>query len=857
MNNIGFQNVGDGNNSTVKHNGVAIERASFTDTTVADYFELRVVDDRTLEIVPTIDALEAGQANKKFPTGSTIQVEGKGWKAVTGELKLTIKKTVPKIKASALRFNSFVLNDTLPLAFTGGAVSSIRRDTAECPDWLILDPENGKLSLTDSAKDQKSSGKVLLSVTVDGWREELGWPVTVSVSAAKTAPKLTFKPNTLTLNPKAGDVAETVAAVDMAEFRDSTIQLEEITLNNKTYIEGDLICSGVAEDGVISVTTAPGFNDEAAKTFKIFYSVAGEKYSFTVKTLAAPKTTPSFTLKASGTIDTGIPGSSVTITVVPKNYTTATYTTEAIKQYNAATKAYDIEAKDFFLFDDQWSGNSLTLKQKSADLTDGKFQVTVSTTVAGVDLTKDIAFTVKATEPSKAAPSVTLKAVGKLDVIRPESFITLTPTMKNWYDHELSADDLIFFKGTGKNAVPITIEDDNPFEIDPVQEGNKTFTIRLKSDVKVNYKSDKYSVGMRDGSKPDSLELTKSRVTLSITMGTAKFTQSTKTVDIVNRDRYSYGTLRLTPTDDTFAPISWVELDTRSSSLLEAVKIDDYQIAFTYKEDKIPDKKISAKLSVFLKGNPTVNNEGNPPAANVKKVANATISVTVNVIKVESLNDIEPTVTTTEINGTTFPDDTLRTELEKYDTNGDGALDPDEKANITELNLAGTEGTPRVSSLKGIETLPALTVLDCSYNNLTKLDVRMNTALVTLDCSHNKLTELNVSMNTALVTLNCSYNNLSGLDLTTNTALTEIKSGNNTSLAELKLPQTLTNVSEHAFENCGLKQVTIPASVTEIKDSAFENCTSLESVFVGDAVERIGVAAFKGCTSLSKMAPLP
>lgn len=797
---IGFEQNGASfastNDSAVPDNGVAIEKASFLEESTARNFWLRVKDDRTLQIIPNPETAIANSKQLGTKFTSAIKIEGRGWETETGELKLTIKKTIPRIKATALKFNSFVPNETLPLAFTGGVANSISLNTDAkakefCPNWLSLDPDNGTLTLADSAKDQKLSGKVWLYVTVDGWTEHLKLPVTVNVSAAKKAPKLTFNPNTLTLNPKAGDVAETVATVDLAEFRDSRIQFEEITLNNKIYEEGNLICSGVAEDGVITVTTAPGFNAEAAKTFKVFYSVAGEKYSFTVKTLAAPKTTPSFTLKASGTIDTGIPGSSVTITVTPKNYTTAIYNVEDIKQYNAATRAYDIEAIDLFLFDDPLDGNKLTLKQKSSDLTAGKYQVTVRTEVAGETLIKDVVFTVT----SKAVPSVTMKAQGKLDVIRPESFITITPTMKNWYDHELSEDDLIFFKGTGRNAVKIEDPDAVPFT---VETGEKTFTIKLKQSV--DYKVEKYSVGMRDGTGTiaGGAPLTKSPTALTITMGSAKFTQSAKTVEIVNKDRYSYGTLRLTPIDDTLAPISSVELDAKSKELLEAVLIDNNQIALHYKKDKITsDKKISAKLSIFLKGNPTVND--------TKKVANATISVTVNVIKVESFDDITRTGWLLE---EAFPDAKLRMLVSQFDLNGNGVLEKDEMEAVVKLNCSGQE----ITSLEGLELFTNLETLDCSSNNLTELDLRKNAKL------------------------------------------TVIRAGDNPDLVSVLLPESLPSLQENAFKNCtSLTEIRIPANVTEIPDYAFYNCVKLATVTMSNHVTRIGVAAFKDCSSLTHL----
>jgi len=73
----------------------------------------------------------------------------------------------------------------------------------------------------------------------------------------------------------------------------------------------------------------------------------------------------------------------------------------------------------------------------------------------------------------------------------------------------------------------------------------------------------------------------------------------------------------------------------------------------------------------------------------------------------------------------------------------------------------------------------ALTHLECNGNQLTSLDVSSNTSLTFLDCNGNDLTSLGITTNTALTHLNCSYNQLTSLDVRSNTALTYLHCGNN------------------------------------------------------------------------------
>jgi len=110
-------------------------------------------------------------------------------------------------------------------------------------------------------------------------------------------------------------------------------------------------------------------------------------------------------------------------------------------------------------------------------------------------------------------------------------------------------------------------------------------------------------------------------------------------------------------------------------------------------------------------------------------------------------------------------------------TNSDINTNGDTEIQVSEANTY-TGGIncydENISDLTGIEAFTTLTELDCSFNELTSLDVTTNTALEVLGCRYNQLTSLDVSSNTALEVLYCTDNQLESLDVSTNTALTEL-----------------------------------------------------------------------------------
>ena len=101
-----------------------------------------------------------------------------------------------------------------------------------------------------------------------------------------------------------------------------------------------------------------------------------------------------------------------------------------------------------------------------------------------------------------------------------------------------------------------------------------------------------------------------------------------------------------------------------------------------------------------------------------------------------------------KITAVNFPDSAFRAYI--YDEYGaDGVLSDEEIDNVIELELS----CKKIKSLEGIEFFPLLEKLECSYNQLTSLDMSKNTALKELWCNGNQLASLDVSKNTKLTEL--------------------------------------------------------------------------------------------------------
>jgi len=70
------------------------------------------------------------------------------------------------------------------------------------------------------------------------------------------------------------------------------------------------------------------------------------------------------------------------------------------------------------------------------------------------------------------------------------------------------------------------------------------------------------------------------------------------------------------------------------------------------------------------------------------------------------------------------------------------------------------------------------------------------------------------------------------------------------SLTDVILPDTITEIGAYAFGNTGLIKFTVPAELTIINSDTFSGCTSLETVNFNDKISSINMRAFKDCSSL-------
>jgi Leucine-rich repeat (LRR) protein len=109
-------------------------------------------------------------------------------------------------------------------------------------------------------------------------------------------------------------------------------------------------------------------------------------------------------------------------------------------------------------------------------------------------------------------------------------------------------------------------------------------------------------------------------------------------------------------------------------------------------------------------------------------------------------------------------------------SNQDTAIQVSEALNYTGAIDASNSN---IADFTGIEDFGSLTNLNCSYNQLTNLNLSNNTLLTSINCTGNQINSLDVINNTLLLTLDCSNNQLTTLNTVNNPLLTNLTCNNN------------------------------------------------------------------------------
>lgn len=410
-------------------NGAAITGAYLEDETARALFDLRVKDDRTLLVVPTQAAIEEAKSVKgSYSSKIAVSVNGVEYHTADA-VTIRVKKTMPKLKAGNLTFNPFYTGQSQALSITGGTVTKIE---GTVPSWLKL--EGTKLTLKNAPK----SGSASLNLLV--YTEEWAVPASVKVSV-----KLSYKAPAVKLSASSVSLADSGSKGVTLRLTAGKKTLEELGVESVRLPEGfeeTALDWNTGEFSLVPIGAVP----TGKQTVRVYFydTDAALDLPLTVSTKA-----PSLKFSRSSVSLNGDLGDSVTLKVMatPANLD---LTKVVVTNPNEALEISPVNADGEFTVAVGAGTAPKTAYTLTLQAPTGKAaKLTVKTLAAGQKVT------------------MSLKAVGSIDLTYPEKGAAIQPVFKNYsgelenvaYDLgdflALGEDGLIHWKGD-KNLKPGT-----------------------------------------------------------------------------------------------------------------------------------------------------------------------------------------------------------------------------------------------------------------------------------------------------------------------------------------------------------------------------------------------------------------
>lgn len=575
----------------VQPNGYAIESAEFTGA-AGNWFKLYPSGDRHLTIVPVYEKIEAVyRGTERAPASFTTQVKvtlaDGGEPFTTGTLKISLKKTLPKVTVKpvtvsswpgfAIGANSADINYKVKGADTVNSFAVVNP-----PKWVIVDEIHSVV--TYKGKDfEKVYATVTAEADVDGYAVKP--ECTFKIYAKPIAPKFKCSAKSVTLLADERDHATVRLSVtvnkneDMLDYVNDFMPLritEVVNGSVVTYIPqtdfspGEVLRVSLDYD---ELSIRPVNPDGRSHSYKLYYRFAGAERSLTVK-VSASSATPSIVLKPikkAGSIDLRVPYSIASFSMTGVNCGVSSLTVPQPEDYTvkitAPDKTTDVTGKFAVIFNHKDVTVALI---NSSGLETGKYTFEIDVRV-GTDEDSNpvyahgkIVFAVKRSK--EPAPSVKFSSKGKLNVYSPgamEIKVTAVNTSFN-------ADSIHIYKDK-----ECSIEVTDSFIVNGIHPGGKSgdkniYMAWIETGEDTLPGTYYYRAELRNPDT-DAVENKYSPVKFSVRAVLPKLLKSANELVLTTRDCYTGASFTVRPKTETNRIVYDVQVDSVNSELFDIV----------------------------------------------------------------------------------------------------------------------------------------------------------------------------------------------------------------------------------------------------------------------------------------------
>ena len=401
--------------------GVMMESARFTSDTLHDLFEIVILDDRSVLVIPRVTAITNALENSKsvkskYTDSITVTVQGREF--TSEPMTLNVKQTKPKLKGTVAAFNSFYFKQSQPIVITGATATGISPDESKplpTPDWLTL---NGDvLTLTEDAPLSSKSGKAYIMVDTEEWA--IPAAVTLSVKNTYKAKGLKLSASAVTMSTQTESSAGAQLKLVCTGKSDT---LSGLNVTDIKAPDGYRIENFNIRDGSFTLCAPDGFE---AETVLLKVSFSDTENTLGLKLKVTPKVVTLKAASTSVTLNRKVSDSArIKVTATPADHRildpelrlTGTETINGAKT--------TVDKRDSGELDIRFENGELLISTTEDTPETGTYTLYISSGGS-----KEVKVTVKVVS---ADPSVSYKASGSMDLSFPEQAATIKPTFRNY-----------------------------------------------------------------------------------------------------------------------------------------------------------------------------------------------------------------------------------------------------------------------------------------------------------------------------------------------------------------------------------------------------------------------------------------
>lgn len=411
-----------------------------------DLFDLKVMDDWSLWLIPTDYAVE-NPDKVKSSYKSKIVLHTADQDLLTEEtLNISVQKNLPKLTASQLTINGFYNEKTYMPDIQGATVTGIyvEEDHANSwPEWLSIDEgEDGQIYVNPDATTKTANAKVWLSVETEQWA--IPAAVQLPVKLIYQAPAVKLASSGITISQ-----SDSYGVKDKLISQDKSLDLKALGVTDARVEDDRLTADYDAEN--YQLTFYPS-SDSYKGTFKtnVYVDIEGSNRDL-VLPLTVNMRAPEMRVSRTNVTLNTLYGDNADLDI---HMTPADAAVPELEEENPlviacrkGSKYVEVDGELEVTYDPE--NKTVSISTNASTEPGANYRVTLNPVGQ-----KPVVIAVK-TLAKNTKPTVTLKVTGSLDLTYYKKGIKLTETFRNMFGDV----DIIEYKVRKNNAAPVDFFD--------------------------------------------------------------------------------------------------------------------------------------------------------------------------------------------------------------------------------------------------------------------------------------------------------------------------------------------------------------------------------------------------------------